>query len=206
MHWGLIPSWARNASIGSKLINAQCESASDKPTFRSAFRHRRCVIPASGFYEWKKEAQRKQPYYIERADGEPLLLAGLWEIWRDPDSTAPLESCSILTTQANQAMSTLHNRIPAVLEPEQCDAWLDLSCEDAEQLRATVQPAPEGFLEVLLRQPAREQLTTRRSGPGEGSRAVTRRRPVWPGGMIRTKPPSGLEPETCALRKRRSTD
>jgi putative SOS response-associated peptidase YedK len=146
MHWGLIPSWARDAAIGSKLINARCESAADKPAFRSAFRRRRCVIPASGFYEWKKLARGKQPYYIERVDGQPLLLAGLWEIWREPASKEPIESCSILTTQANESISTLHNRMPAVLEPEQCDAWLDPSCEDTEQLQATLRPAPEGIL------------------------------------------------------------
>lgn len=146
MRWGLIPSWAKDASIGSKLINARCESAADKPAFRSAFRRRRCIIPASGFYEWHKTGTTKQPFYVERADRAPLLFAGLWESWSDPVSTARTESCSILTTEASPSISTLHTRMPAVLEPELCDAWLDTTCEDVEPLQRLLRPAPEGVL------------------------------------------------------------
>lgn len=146
MRWGLIPSWAKDASIGSKLINARCESAAEKPAFRSAFRTRRCIVPASGFYEWKKEGSSKQPHYIERADGAPILMAGLWESWPDPASGERVESCTILTTEANEAISTLHNRMPAVLEPEQCDTWLDASCEEPARLAEILRPAAEGVL------------------------------------------------------------
>jgi putative SOS response-associated peptidase YedK len=146
MRWGLIPSWAKDASIGSKLINARSESAADKPAFRSAFRRRRCVIPASGFYEWKKAGGAKQPHYIERADGAPLLMAGLWESWPDPARGTRVDSCTILTTPANEALSALHNRMPAVLEPEECDAWLEESSDDPEKLRQSLRPAAERVL------------------------------------------------------------
>lgn len=127
LRWGLIPSWAKDAAIGNKLLNARCETVADKPSFRSAFRQRRCLIPASGFYEWKKEsAQRKQPYFIHARDGGVLAFAGLWEQWHDPSGNR-LETCTILTTQANELMRPLHERMPVIVDPSADDLWLNSS-------------------------------------------------------------------------------
>lgn len=132
--WGLIPSWAKDMSIGSRLINARSETAAEKPSFRAAFKRRRCLIPADGFYEWQKQNGQKQPMYIHSAD-EPFALAGLWEVWSDPDGSS-LQTCTILTTQPNEMVSAIHNRMPVIIEPEDYDMWLDPGGrpEDAQHL------------------------------------------------------------------------
>ena len=145
MHWGLIPSWAKERSIGNRLINARCESADEKPAFRHAFRKRRCVIPASGFFEWKKlDPKTKQPYYITRADGLPMLFAGLWESWNDVETGKPLESCTILTTEANAQLRELHDRMPVVLDVDACERWLSPAKGDdakaVEELKSLLAP------------------------------------------------------------------
>ncbi|TVQ55544.1 MAG: SOS response-associated peptidase, partial [Phycisphaerales bacterium] len=145
MQWGLVPSWAKDPSIGSRMINARSETAAEKPSFRSAFKRRRCLVPASGFYEWKKldpgkKSSAKQPFYIYRADEQPLVMAGLWESWNDPESEKPLETYSILTTEANEQLRDLHDRMPVILEPEQFDAWLDPEQADAETLQSLLKP------------------------------------------------------------------
>lgn len=120
--WGLVPSWSKDRSIGPRLINARSETAAEKPAFRSAFARRRCVVPVSGFYEWqKREEGPKQPYYIYRADGEPLLFAGLWERWGKDDEI--LDTFTILTTEPNEMMSAVHDRMPCVLEREEVELW-----------------------------------------------------------------------------------
>lgn len=124
LRWGLIPFWSKDASIAQKLINAKSETISEKPAFRDAFRQRRCILPADGFYEWKTEGKAKQPYLIERVDGKKMALAALHESWRDP-SGEKVETCTIVTTRANEAMEGLHDRMPVILEGDKLDAWLD---------------------------------------------------------------------------------
>lgn len=123
--WGLIPSWAKEPQIGSRMINARSEGVEEKPAFRSAFKRRRCIIPASGFYEWKKlDAKNKAPMYIQLKDQEVLGFAGLWEVWHDPDG-GEWRTFTILTTSANSFMETMHDRMPVILPPESYAQWLD---------------------------------------------------------------------------------
>lgn len=143
--WGLVPSWADDIKIGNSLINARAETVASKPSFRASFKSRRCVVPVSGFYEWQKLNARKQPWYIHRADGEILLLAGLWERW--DKGSAPIESFTIITTDANDFMKQMHDRMPAVLEPEQVDSWLKSDGGlHADELQAMLKPAADGVL------------------------------------------------------------
>jgi len=140
--WGLIPFWARDTSIGNRLINARAESASQKPAFRAAFKTRRCLVPADGFYEWKKqEGTQKQPYFIRNADGSPFAFAGLWESWTGPGGEA-VESCTILTTDANDLTRSIHDRMPVILKPEDYDLWLDPEVKDPALLKPLLHPYP----------------------------------------------------------------
>jgi len=125
LRWGLIPSWAKDPKVASSLINARGETVATKPSFRSAFAKRRCIVPASGFYEWKgTTAGKKQPYFIFSPDKTPLLFAGLWERWESPTKDV-LETFTIVTTKANSALTNLHERMPIILNPEQADVWLN---------------------------------------------------------------------------------
>lgn len=146
--WGLVPSWAKDVSIGSRMINARLETVADKPAFRKAFSARRCLLPADGFYEWyapERHASaargtakvKKQPFFIHRADGGLLVMAGIYEIWRDPakdrdDDSAWLRSCSIITTQATDAAGYIHDRMPMVISRDAVDAWLDPTLTDPQ--------------------------------------------------------------------------
>lgn len=144
MRWWLVPSWSKEPSTKYPMFNARSEDAAKKPSFRGPFRYKRCIIPASGFYEWKKLGdKKKQPYYITRADGQVLYLAGLWDCWRDE-----LESCAILTTSPNAEMGELHNRMPCILEPENLWQWCDPTQQDAEAVQPLLGPAPDGILET----------------------------------------------------------
>lgn len=125
LQWGLVPFWAEDPRIGNRLINARSESVEKKPAFRSAFRKRRCLIVADGFYEWQGHKGRKQPFYLTVENARPFGLAGLWELWRDRDTGEALYSCTILTTAAADGLKDLHDRMPVVLKPEFSDAWLD---------------------------------------------------------------------------------
>jgi len=129
----LIPSWAPYATIGNRLINARAESRAEKPSFRDAFRRRRCLVLADGFFEWKKQGRKKEPYLMRLRDGKPFAFAGLWENWRTPDKT-PLETCTILTTDANELVRPLHDRMPVILEAEAYEPWLDPELHDKEKL------------------------------------------------------------------------
>jgi putative SOS response-associated peptidase YedK len=122
--WGLIPSWAKDIKMSARMINARAETVADKPSFRAAFKRRRCLIPASGFFEWQKIGTQKQPMYIQAADGGLLALAGLWETWHSPDGSE-IESCTIITTEPNELMAPIHNRMPVIIEPADYDLWLD---------------------------------------------------------------------------------
>ena len=126
--WGLVPSWAKDPEIGARMINARAETAPEKPSFRSAFRRRRCLIPADGFYEWRREEGGKQPFYIRMNDGRPFAFAGLWESWNDGE----IRSCTILTTSANDLVGEVHERMPVILPAEERDAWLDPEAEGEE--------------------------------------------------------------------------
>jgi len=124
MRWGLVPHWAKDLAIGNKLINARSETVEEKPSFRSAFKRRRCLVPADGFYEWRSEAGRKQPYHIRLKDQEVFGIAGLWERRETPDGSV-LVTCTLLTTEANATMAQLHHRMPVILHPGDYAAWLD---------------------------------------------------------------------------------
>ncbi len=144
--WGFVPSWAKDAKIGSSLINARAETAAEKPAFRSAFKSRRCVVPVSGFYEWKKlDGKTKQPMYITRADGAIMLLAGLWERWIGEQGEPPVETMTILTTAPNTFMAGIHDRMPVLLEPEAVQAWLGPGVDGGGHAQL-LGPAPDGVL------------------------------------------------------------
>lgn len=127
LRWGLIPSWAKDSKVGGRMINARAESLADKPAYERAFRRHRCLVPAEGFYEWQRRGPRKQPMFIHRRDGEPMAFAGLWAAWRDPTDRDGdwLRSCAIVTTNANDALAPLHDRMPVILEERDWDRWLD---------------------------------------------------------------------------------
>jgi len=129
LRWGLVPSWAKDPSIGNRMINARAETVAEKPSFRAAFRHRRCIALADGFYEWRKQNDTKTPYFISLASGEPFALAGLWENWNDKHSGASLQTTTLITTEANEFMRPLHHRMPVILQPETADEWLAGSVE-----------------------------------------------------------------------------
>ncbi|MGQ9371881.1 SOS response-associated peptidase [Azospirillum sp. ST 5-10] len=150
--WGLVPSWAKDPSVGSRMINARGESVAEKPAFRAAFRQRRCLVPADGFYEWLAVdgGKRKQPYVIRRPDRTPFALAGLWERWPGPRGEplpAPLETVTIVTTVANAALARLHDRMPVVLDPADYDRWLD-PATPLPDVAALLRPAPDAALEA----------------------------------------------------------
>jgi putative SOS response-associated peptidase YedK len=125
LRWGLVPSWAKDPSIGNRMINARAETVAEKPSFRAAYRKRRCLVLADGFYEWHTETTGKTPYFISLGDGSPFAFAGLWEHWQSKDSDETLYSATLITVAANEFMSALHHRMPVVLDPARADAWLD---------------------------------------------------------------------------------
>lgn len=142
--WGLVPSWADDARIGNRMINARAETVADKPAFRAAFRKRRCLIPATGFYEWHKQDGGKQPYHIHRNDNRPFCFAGLWEHWEKAGSV--IQSCAILTTNANSMMARIHDRMPVIVPTDAYDLWLDHQTADRDRLSPVLQPHPSEFL------------------------------------------------------------
>jgi putative SOS response-associated peptidase YedK len=133
LRWGLVPSWAKDPSIGNRMINARAETVAEKPSYRAAFRHRRCIVLADGFYEWRRESDAKTPYFISLASGEPFALAGLWENWSDKSSGESLQTTTLITTAANGFMLPLHHRMPLVLQPDAATEWLAGSAELLEQ-------------------------------------------------------------------------
>ena len=142
--WGLIPPWAKDPSIGTRLINARAETVASKPAFRHAFRERRCLVLADGFYEWHREGTRKQPYHIRLRDGRPFAFAGLWEHWEGEE--AAIDSCTLLTTTPNEVMRPLHDRMPVILSPADYNQWLDCRGQDTEHLHAMLRPYPSDDL------------------------------------------------------------
>jgi putative SOS response-associated peptidase YedK len=135
LHWGLIPSWAKDRKIAASLINARSETVAEKPAFRTALARRRCLILADGFYEWKKDGKQKTPHCFELPERRPFAFAGLWERWRgDGDNSPPVESCTIITTAANDVCSLLHERMPVILDPADYSVWLDPAITDLKRL------------------------------------------------------------------------
>ena len=143
----MIPSWAKDPKVGDRMINARADSLADKPAYERAFRRHRCLVPAEGFYEWHGRGSRKQPMFVHRRDGEPMAFAGLWAAWRDEASdTDWLRSCAIVTTNANNTLAPLHDRMPVVLEERDWDRWLDPDSGDVDALARLLQPASDDLL------------------------------------------------------------
>lgn len=158
LRWGLVPFWAKDLKIGSRMINARAETVAEKPAYRKAYQRHRCLIPADGFYEWAKlpGLEKKQPYFIHRTDGEPVVFAGLWERWRpkledgktvDPDAE-PIETCTILTTTPNADMAPIHDRMPVLLPPSVWDDWLSEET-DLDYIGSLLGPAPDDLLTLV---------------------------------------------------------
>ena len=146
--WGLIPHWATDPKVGSRMFNARAETLTRSPAFARAFQRRRCLVPVESFYEWRREGTVRQPYRIARADGQPLVLAGLWAGWRDPASEAVRRTFTIVTTSPNTAMADLHDRMPVVLADEAWERWLDPAWPDLGELRALLEHTDEIALRI----------------------------------------------------------
>jgi putative SOS response-associated peptidase YedK len=145
LRWGLIPYWSKDASSSYKMINARSETAATAPAFREPLKQRRCLIPADGFYEWKKLGKAKQPYCFTLRDESIFAFAGLWDRWKGPDGNA-LETCSILTTSPNELTAAVHDRMPAILLPQNYELWLDPGFEDLREIREMLQPFPAALM------------------------------------------------------------
>jgi putative SOS response-associated peptidase YedK len=142
--WGLVPFWAKDISIGSRMINARVETVTSKPAFRAALKQRLCLIPADGFYEWFGKSGSKQPYYFHMSTGEPFAFTGLYEIWENkeaPPEAGPYKSCTIITTEASESVKDIHNRMPLILKPEAYDAWLDPGNKDPSKIEELLKTA-----------------------------------------------------------------
>ncbi len=145
MRWGLVPHWAKDAKFGYHTINARAETVASKPAYRSAFRKHRCLVPATGFYEWQSGADGKQPYHIRVGEGRLFAFAGLWEQWQPPSGQA-LESFTIIVTEANQAVRPLHERMPVILHPDDYATWLDPAIQDPTRIQPLLRPCPAAWL------------------------------------------------------------
>lgn len=152
VRWGLIPGWAKDPARLSLMINARAEGATEKASFRGAMRHRRCLVPANGFYEWTGRAGARQPHLIQRPDSELIAFAGLWESWLGADGSE-IDTMAILTVPANTTLTPLHDRMPAILLPEHFDAWLDTRGLNAEMAAEMLRPAPDALLEHVTVDP-----------------------------------------------------
>lgn len=167
--WGLVPFFAKSAKDGARLINARAETVESSPLFRTAFARHRCIVPADAFYEWRRERDpttgktiRSEPFAVRRTDGEPLALAGLWSSWRDPETATRLYTCSILTTDPNDLVARIHNRMPVILDPTDWDAWL-AEGTPADELRSLLHAAPVEPLDAYAVSPAVNNV--RNDGP-----------------------------------------
>jgi putative SOS response-associated peptidase YedK len=158
LHWGFVPFWAKDISIGNRMINARVETVASKPSFRNAFKKRRCLILADGFYEWKGTKGQKQPMYITLPDGDPFAFAGLWETWNpkdDPDNI--YKSCTIITTQSSDSIRDIHHRMPAILKPENYEAWLDPLNQDVKGLENILKT---GIVTELVNHPVSKNVNS----------------------------------------------
>ena len=146
LRWGLVPAWARDADPARAPANARAESLADRPTFREAFRHRRCLVPASGFYEWQGRGRRRQPWLFRPRDGISFCFAGLWETWHDPVADRAIETCAIITTAPNELVRPIHDRMPAILAPEDSLRWLNPDLAQPGDLAPLLRPFPAGAM------------------------------------------------------------
>jgi putative SOS response-associated peptidase YedK len=163
LYWGLVPGWAKEKAIGARMINARAETLAEKPSFRNAYRRRRCLVLADGYYEWQRSGALKQPHYIRLASGEPFAMAGLWERWRDPQSGSPLESCTIVTTTPAASIAHLHDRMPVILSPESHGIWLAPDREQSEVIDRLLGPTG---LDLAASPVSRQVNNARNEGPG----------------------------------------
>ena len=152
VRWGLVPAWASSTAIASRLINARAETVATTPAFRVAIQRRRCLIPATGFYEWRRDGRRRRPFHVRPRDGRHIAFAGLWSLWRDPQTEEWLRSCAIVTTTPNAVVEPLHNRMPVVLERALWARWIERSTELSE-VHAMLAPAPDDALELVAVSP-----------------------------------------------------
>ncbi len=157
LRWGLVPHWAKDMSIGAKLINARSETLASKPSFRDAYRHRRCVIPADGFYEWTHDG-RHVPFAVAKKDRSPIGFAGLWEQWIDRTSGESIRSCTIITTEANATCAPIHDRMPVILALDDIARWLGEEPASADSIAALLRPSPANDLGGLRGRQARRQM------------------------------------------------
>ena len=185
LHWGLVPSWAKEKAIGARMINARAETLGEKPSFRSAFRRRRCLVLADGYYEWQRSGAVKQPYFIAFDDGQPFGMAGLWERWTDPATGQPLESCCIVTTSPAAAVAHVHDRMPVIVPPDAYAEWLDPANEKVDRIGRLLVPTG---LPGLGARPVSRAVNNARN---EGARLLD----PMPGSM------AGLELEDPATRR-----
>ena len=148
LRWGLIPSWAKDPKIGNQCINAKAETVAEKPAFRAAFKKRRCLVIADGFYEWQLQGKQKQPMWIGLRDRRPFAFAGLWEHW-SPTDGEPIESCTIITTQPNALMASIHNRMPVILDAKDYAAWLDPAFQHVDTLNTLLRPFPSEHMTAV---------------------------------------------------------
>lgn len=163
LHWGLVPFWAKDIRIGNRMINARVETVAEKPSFRSAFAKRRCLVVADGFYEWKGVKGDKQPFYFSLPDGSPFGFAGLWEVWKGADAAEAYRSCAIITTAASRSVRAVHHRMPMILRPEMHADWLRPSTQNTDHLK---QLLSEGLFRELVHHPvSRKVNSTRHNEP-----------------------------------------
>jgi putative SOS response-associated peptidase YedK len=147
LRWGLIPAWAKDETIGSRMINARAETLTEKASFKHLLRGKRCLVVADGFYEWRADGKGKTPMYITRQDEQPFAFAGLWDLWKSPDGQQ-IQSCTIITTEPNELMATIHNRMPAILRPGAYEDWLDPQLRDEEVLTHWLAPYPAELMKA----------------------------------------------------------
>jgi len=161
LRWGLIPSWSKDPRIGNRMINARAETVAEKPAFRTAFKRRRCIVLADGFFEWRRTDDGKIPYFISMKNRQPFAMAGLWERWSGADS--PIESCTIITTAANRMMTSLHDRMPVILSTENTRRWIDTADDSREALLSLLAPADNDLLQYW--EVSRSVNNSRNDGP-----------------------------------------
>lgn len=147
LRWGLIPAWAKDETIGSRMINARAETLTEKSSFKNLLRGKRCMVVADGFYEWRAEGKGKTPMYITLQDNQPFAFAGLWDLWKSPDGQQ-VQSCTIITTEPNELMATIHNRMPAILRPGAYEDWLNPQLRDEEVLTHWLTPYPAELMKA----------------------------------------------------------
>jgi putative SOS response-associated peptidase YedK len=191
--WGLIPAWAVDPSAGGRMINARAETVATSPAFRVALRRRRCIVPSDGFYEWERRGRTRQPWLIKRADGQPMAMAGLWSLWRDPANGLWISSCAVITTVANTTVAPLHDRMPVLLPTDAWEPWTDPAETSTDLFRELLVPADE---DVLARHPVSSRVNSvRNEGPDLVEPAEPVSLPVSASGL----PPAGGAPSQQTL-------